>query len=107
MKIDRSFVCQLESSAHHRVLVEATVRVAGSLGMRTLAEGIETGGQATLLAELQCDKGQGYLFARPLPADAATDWLVRHRRHARSAATACGSGSGAAVRPRGGVGHAR
>ena len=79
VKIDRSFVCQLESSAHHRVLVEATVRVARSLGMRTVAEGIETEGQATLLAELQCDKGQGYLFARPLPADAATDWLVRHR----------------------------
>ena len=84
VKIDRSFVCQLESSAHHRVLVEATVRVARSLGMRTVAEGIETEGQATLLAELQCDKGQGYLFARPLPADAATDWLVRHRPRPRA-----------------------
>ena len=84
VKIDRSFVCQLESSAHHRVLVEATVRVARSLGMHTVAEGIETEGQATLLAELQCDKGQGYLFARPLPADAATDWLVRHRPRPRA-----------------------
>ena len=78
VKIDRSFVSQLESSAHHRVLTEATVRVARSLGMHTVAEGIETEGQAALLAELQCEKGQGYLFAKPLPADEASVWLTRH-----------------------------
>ena len=88
VKIDRSFVCQVESSAHHRVLIEATVRVARSLGMRTVAEGIETEGQAALLAELQCDKGQGYLFAKPLPAGEATDWLARHRPRGRPAAAA-------------------
>jgi diguanylate cyclase (GGDEF)-like protein len=87
VKIDRSFVCQLESSAHHRVLVEATVSVARSLGMRTVAEGIETEGEAALLAELQCEKGQGYLFAPPLATEAATDWLARHQR-AGAAATA-------------------
>ena len=75
VKIDRSFVCQAETSAHHRVLIEATVRVARSLGMRTVAEGIETAGQAAVLAALQCDKGQGYLYARPLAADDATAWL--------------------------------
>ncbi len=75
VKIDRSFVSQLESSPHHRVLVEATVRVARSLKMQTVAEGIETPQQAALLAELLCDKGQGYYFARPLESDAATRWL--------------------------------
>ncbi|MBA3590286.1 bifunctional diguanylate cyclase/phosphodiesterase, partial [Methylibium sp.] len=57
VKIDRSFVSQVESSAHHRVLIEATVRVARSLGMQTVAEGIETEGQAVVLAGLECDKG--------------------------------------------------
>jgi len=78
VKIDRSFVSQSESSAHHRVLIEATVRVAQSLGMKTVAEGIETEGQAEILKRLQCDKGQGYLFAKPLPADEATRWLTEH-----------------------------
>ncbi|MDO9074303.1 MAG: EAL domain-containing protein [Rubrivivax sp.] len=76
IKIDRSFVSQLETSAHHRVLVEATVRVARSLGMGTVAEGVETAGQAAALRALQCDKGQGYLYARPLAADEATRWLA-------------------------------
>jgi len=77
VKIDRSFVSQIETSAHHRVLVEATVRVASSLGMRTVAEGIETAGQAALLAELHCDKGQGYWFGRPMSADALSVWLLQ------------------------------
>ncbi len=80
VKIDRSFVSQAESSAHHRVLIEATVRVARSLGMGTVAEGIETEGQAAVLTRLQCDKGQGYLFGKPLPADLATRWLTQHAK---------------------------
>ena len=76
IKIDRSFVSQVTSSAHHRVLVEATVRVARSLGMATVAEGVETAEQAEVLRSLNCDKGQGYLYARPLDADAATRWLA-------------------------------
>ena len=76
VKIDRSFVNQVESSAHHRVLVEATVRVARSLAMSTVAEGVETPGQAAVLKALDCDKGQGYLFARPMSGDEATRWLV-------------------------------
>jgi diguanylate cyclase (GGDEF)-like protein len=79
VKIDRSFVIQAEFSAHHQVLIEATVKVACSLGMQTVAEGVETVGQAAVLARLHCDKGQGYLFARPLPADVATRWLSEHK----------------------------
>ena len=76
IKIDRSFVSQVASSEHHRVLVDATVRVARSLGMRTVAEGVETAEQAAVLLALQCGKGQGYLYARPLDAEAATQWLA-------------------------------
>jgi diguanylate cyclase (GGDEF)-like protein len=76
VKIDRSFVSQSATSHHHRVLVEATVRVANSLGMNTVAEGIETAAQAAVVRELGCDKGQGYLFSRPLSADDIVQWLA-------------------------------
>jgi diguanylate cyclase (GGDEF)-like protein len=70
VKIDRSFVSDAVSSPHHQVLIEATIRVARSLGMSTVAEGIETLEQAELLRRLGCDKGQGYFFCRPLEPEA-------------------------------------
>lgn len=76
VKIDRSFVSQADVSHHHRVLVQATVMVANSLGMSTVAEGIETPAQAAVVRELGCDKGQGYLFSRPLPAGELAAWLL-------------------------------
>ena len=85
VKIDRSFVSQVDSSSHHRVLIEATILVARSLGMGTVAEGIETEEQASELARLQCDKGQGYLFARPMPAAQATEWLLARVPQAEAA----------------------
>jgi len=75
VKIDRSFVCQADTSQHHRVLIEATVKVAQSLGMSTVAEGIETEAQAAAVRGQQCAKGQGYLFSRPLTSAALLDWL--------------------------------
>ena len=75
VKIDRSFVMHAETSDYHRVLIEATIRVAQTLGMGTVAEGIETSGQAALMRRLHCDRGQGYLFSRPLDADALVAWL--------------------------------
>ena len=76
VKIDRSFVCQADTSPHHRVLIEATVMVAHSLGMDTVAEGIETEAQASVVTELGSDKGQGYLYSRPLPASDLEAWLA-------------------------------
>jgi len=75
VKIDRSFVSQADTSAHHRVLIEATVKVARSLGMRTVAEGIETQSQLDAVRAQQCDKAQGYFYSRPLPADDLMEWL--------------------------------
>jgi EAL domain-containing protein (putative c-di-GMP-specific phosphodiesterase class I) len=75
VKIDRSFVCQADTSQHHRVLIEATVKVAQSLGMSTVAEGIETEAQAAAVRGQLCAKGQGYLFSRPLTSPALLDWL--------------------------------
>ena len=76
VKIDRSFVSEAVTSAHHRVLIEATVRVARSLRMGTVAEGIETAGQAAVVRELGCEKGQGYLFSKPLSATELAAWLT-------------------------------
>jgi diguanylate cyclase (GGDEF)-like protein len=80
IKIDRSFVSQADSSRHHRVLVEATIRVAHSLGMSTVAEGIETAAQAAAVRQLCCEKGQGYFFAKPLPAADLARWLAAPSR---------------------------
>lgn len=75
VKIDRSFVSLGDTSHHHRVLMEATVRVAASLGMGTVAEGIETMAQAAVVRELGCQKGQGYLFSKPLSSADLVTWL--------------------------------
>lgn len=73
LRINPGFVQQAQD--HHRVLVEATARVAHTLGMLTVAEGIESDGQAALMLSLQCDQGQGALFCPPLAADALQAWL--------------------------------
>ncbi|MET0323018.1 MAG: bifunctional diguanylate cyclase/phosphodiesterase [Duganella sp.] len=75
VKIDRSFVSLAASSRHHQVLIEATVLVARSLGMNTVAEGIETAEQAAVAYAQGCDKGQGYLYSRPLDSAALLQWL--------------------------------
>jgi len=75
VKIDRSFVCKADTSHHHRVLIEATVKVAQSLGMNTVAEGIETAAQLDAVRAQACAKGQGYLFSRPLVSSALVEWI--------------------------------
>ncbi|MBD3767670.1 MAG: EAL domain-containing protein, partial [Gammaproteobacteria bacterium] len=69
LKIDQSFVSQLEHSEQVRVLVKTIIQMGHSLGLTLLAEGIETRAQYELLKAWGCDEGQGYLFARPMPAD--------------------------------------
>ena len=76
VKIDRSFVCHADTSMHHRVLIEATVMVAHSLGMDTVAEGIETPAQAAVVMQLGCDKGQGYLYGKPMKARELVAWAL-------------------------------
>ena len=77
VKVDRSFVSQVSTSHYHRVLIEATVNVAKSLGMGTVAEGIETQEQADMVIQLGCQKGQGYLFSKPLLPDEIEAWLSK------------------------------
>jgi EAL domain-containing protein (putative c-di-GMP-specific phosphodiesterase class I) len=71
LKIDQEFVCDLEgeSSAVNRHVIEATVTLARGMGQKTVAEGVETESARAIIRELGVDYGQGYLFARPAPAD--------------------------------------
>ncbi len=69
LKIDKSFVQHLGSDSTESELVSTIVRLGESLRLDTVAEGIETVAQRDALTAMGCDFGQGYLFARPLPAD--------------------------------------
>ena len=82
LKIDRSFVRELETSAYHRALVQAALQVAQALQLEVVAEGVETESQARLLAELGCSRAQGYLYARPLEAEAMSRYLAEAAQRA-------------------------
>jgi diguanylate cyclase (GGDEF)-like protein/PAS domain S-box-containing protein len=86
VKIDRSFVSQAGHSEYHRVLIDATLRVARALGLGTVAEGIETPEQAQQMLTMGCERGQGFWFSRPLEAQALLAWV-----HAGGAAAALGA----------------
>jgi diguanylate cyclase (GGDEF)-like protein/PAS domain S-box-containing protein len=75
VKIDRSFVVHAREVEYHRVLIQATIKMARTLGMTTVAEGIETSEQAELMVSLSCDRGQGYLFGRPTSAAGIDRWI--------------------------------
>ncbi len=68
VKIDRSFVMALPPDTTRAPLIAAIIAMAGAMGMRVVAEGIEAPHQAKLLESLGCDEGQGYWLGRPLPA---------------------------------------
>jgi len=76
LKVDRSFVSQIESDAEKLEIVRTIITLAHNLGLEVIAEGIETREQMFILRELGCELGQGYLFSRPLDAGAATDLLI-------------------------------
>lgn len=68
LKIDRSFVIDLDKNKDSQAIIKAIINLANSLDLSVIAEGIETEHQANILSELQCDEGQGYLFSKPCPA---------------------------------------
>ena len=70
LKIDRSFIVRLEEDAHSRAIVRAVVAMTEALGIRVNAEGVETRLQADALLAAGCAEGQGYLYSRPISADA-------------------------------------
>jgi EAL domain-containing protein (putative c-di-GMP-specific phosphodiesterase class I) len=69
LKIDQAFVRNLEANSDDHALCEAIIVMAHKLGIKVIAEGVETEQQKTLLTEADCDFGQGYYFSRPLPKE--------------------------------------
>ena len=79
LKIDQSFVRDLTDDAEDRAIVDAVIRMAGALGLQTLAEGVETEGQLAFLRSQGCQAVQGYLFSRPLTAVAFAAFVQAQR----------------------------
>jgi len=75
LKIDRSFISRLTENSEGETLVHTLVQLGKALSIETLAEGIEQEQELSLLRDEQCDSGQGFLFARPLDADAVEVFL--------------------------------
>jgi diguanylate cyclase (GGDEF)-like protein/PAS domain S-box-containing protein len=83
IKIDRSFIDKLETSSHEAAIVRAVINLGRSLGIKIVAEGIETRSQVEFLRRHRCDAGQGYLFAHAVPASVVPslvrDWDLTNR----------------------------
>ncbi len=69
LKIDRSFVRDIPLDKDDTTIVKTIIAMANALNLRVIAEGVETQAQYNFLSQLKCDKGQGYLFARPMPCE--------------------------------------
>ena len=79
LKIDQSFVRGIDRDARRRAIVESMIAMAHRLGMKVIAEGIETGEQEHILRAAGCNYGQGFLFSKALPPDDFSAFLSRHR----------------------------
>jgi EAL domain-containing protein (putative c-di-GMP-specific phosphodiesterase class I) len=75
LKIDKSFVMKMESDIGDAKIVRSTIDLAHNLGLRVVAEGIETEIVWHLLAKMGCDQGQGYFMSRPIPVDQLENWI--------------------------------
>jgi diguanylate cyclase (GGDEF)-like protein/PAS domain S-box-containing protein len=78
LKIDRSFIRELEEDSGDRGITEAIIAMGRTLSLTVVAEGVETSGQLALLREHACDQMQGYHFSKPIPPDQFAELLARH-----------------------------
>jgi EAL domain-containing protein (putative c-di-GMP-specific phosphodiesterase class I) len=83
LKIDRSITRHLPNGDRQRRLAHGVLKLAGDLGLTTVAEGIETVEAFAALRQMGCDLAQGYLVARPMPGDQVLDWTRQDRAHLR------------------------
>ena len=77
IKIDKSFVQNIETVRDNSVIVKSIIDLGHNLNLKVVAEGVETATARKLLTTFQCDEGQGYHFCRPIPADAMTGFLLK------------------------------
>lgn len=79
IKIDRSYVTRIDSEQSQRRMVAAVLAMAENLGLKTVAEGVESLGEHAILAQLGCTYVQGFAIARPMPYAATAEWVRAHR----------------------------
>jgi diguanylate cyclase len=84
IKIDRSFVAGMAHNSDDATIVSSTVEMARSMGLRTVAEGVENEYTRQMLAELGCTLAQGWFSARPMPADQFSQWLTEYVARSRT-----------------------
>ena len=75
LKIDKSFVIRMDEEESDAVIVRSIIDLAHNLGLKAIAEGVETGAVWSRLRSLGCDTGQGYFFARPIPVEVLAEWI--------------------------------
>jgi diguanylate cyclase (GGDEF)-like protein/PAS domain S-box-containing protein len=78
LKVDRSFIKTMAERRDYAAIVHAIIALGRNLGIKLIAEGLETADQVVMLQAMECDDGQGYFFSRPLPAAAAEEFLSKH-----------------------------
>jgi len=78
LKIDRSFIAEMHTSASDATIVRSTVELGRNLGLRVVAEGVETSEHWSDLKSMGCDSAQGFHLSRALPAGELTPWLTKH-----------------------------
>jgi diguanylate cyclase len=83
LKIDRSFITSLCVSTHDEPLVKAIINMAASMGMKTVAEGIEDEATLNKLISLGCNIGQGYYWSKPIPGDELSRFLKNHQNSSK------------------------
>ncbi|HVA03519.1 MAG TPA: EAL domain-containing protein [Acidimicrobiales bacterium] len=88
LKIDRSFIAAMADSPESGALIHTLVELGRTLGLETLAEGIEDNDQLAKLQAEQCDRGQGFLFSKPIEAEAIEAFLLEAAESSRAAAIA-------------------
>jgi EAL domain-containing protein (putative c-di-GMP-specific phosphodiesterase class I) len=79
VKIDRSFVLGMTEDPDDEAIVRSIIELAGALGLRVVAEGVEDEATWRLLLAAGCHVAQGWYYARPMPADELASWLSRYR----------------------------
>lgn len=84
LKIDQSFIQDLSPQSRDMALTEAIIVMGHKLGMKIIAEGVQTERQAALLAQAGCDYGQGYIFSEPIPADEFEELLKKRNLNANA-----------------------
>lgn len=79
LKLDRSFIINLETDAIAREIVSSVIKIANSKKIETIAEGIENPAQAEILRKIGCNHAQGFLFGKPMRSDKFADFLLENR----------------------------